>query len=136
MAPANSQGFRVIRTEMQEKSHVIDPNLQKQLLSDYKQKLNLKLQEWSKLTANKKSLMTIIFGQCDDATRTEIALGANYKTDHEDGELINFLTRLQTVFYGSDDRGLSFKPYKNVVVVKSLNNFSNAKPNDPHEFKE
>ena len=29
-----------------------------------------------------------------------------------------------------------FKPYKNVVVVKSLNNFSNAKPNDPHRFKE
>ena len=29
-----------------------------------------------------------------------------------------------------------FKPYKNVVVVKSLNNFSNAKSNDPHRFKE
>ena len=32
--------------------------------------------------------------------------------------------------------GLSFKPYKNVVVVKLLNNFSNAKLNDPHGFKE
>ena len=31
---------------------------------------------------------------------------------------------------------MSFKPYKNIVVVKSLNNFSNAKPNDPHGFKE
>ena len=41
-----------------------------------------------------------------------------------------------TLCYGSDDGGLSFKPYKNVVVVKSLNNFSNAKPNDPHGFKE
>jgi len=29
-----------------------------------------------------------------------------------------------------------FKPYKNVVVAKILNNFSNAKPNDPHRFKE
>ena len=80
--------------------------------------------------------MTIIFGQCNDATRTKTALGANYKTDCENRELINFLTRLQTVCYGSDNRGLSFKPYKNVVVVKSLNNFSNAKPNDPHKFKE
>ena len=43
---------------------------------------------------------------------------------------------LWTVCYGSDDGGLSFKPYKNVVVVKSLNNFSNEKPNDPHGFKE
>ena len=43
--------------------------------------------------------MTIIFGQCDNATRTEIALGANYETNCEDGELINFLTRLQTVCY-------------------------------------
>ena len=79
--------------------------------------------------------MTIIYGQCDNATRTEIALGANYKTIRADGELINFLAILQTVCYGSDDRGLSFKPYKNVLVVKSLNNLSNAMPNDPHGFK-
>ena len=38
--------------------------------------------------------------------------------------------------YGSEDGGLSFKPYKNVVVVKSLNNFTNVKPNNPHGFKE
>ena len=80
--------------------------------------------------------MTIVFEQCDNETRAEIALGPNYNTNCEDGELINFLTRLQTVCYGSDDGGLSFKPYKNVVAVKSLDNFSNAKPNDPHRFKE
>ena len=85
---------------------------------DYDQKSKLKLQERSKLTADKKYLMTIIFGQCDHATRTEIALGANYETDREDGELINFLTRLQTICYGSNDGGLSFKPYKYVLVVK------------------
>ena len=43
---------------------------------------------------------------------------------------------MRTVCYRSNDGGLSFKPYKNVVVVKSLNNFSSAKPNDPHGFKE
>ena len=64
---------------VQEKSHVHNPNLQIQLLLDYNQKSKLKLQEWSKLTADKKSLITIIFGQCNDTTRTEIALGTNYK---------------------------------------------------------
>ena len=67
--------------------------------------------------------MTIIFRQCDNETRTEIALVANHKTDRENGELINFLTRLQTVCYGSDNGGLSFKPYRNIVAEKSLNNF-------------
>ena len=80
--------------------------------------------------------MTIIYGQCDDATRTKIALSTNYETICADAELINFLAILQTVCYRSDNRGLSFKPYKNVVVVNSLKNFSNAKPNDPHGFKE
>ena len=99
-------------------------------------KCKLKLQEWSKFIADKKFLMTIIYGQCDDATRTEIALGDNYKILRAKAELIRFLAILQTVCYGSDDGGLSFKPYKNVVVVKSLNNFSNAKPNDLYGFKE
>ena len=49
---------------------------------------------------------------------------------------MRFLAILQIVCYRSDDGGLSFKPDKNIVVVKSLNNFSNAKPNNPHRFKE
>ena len=75
----------------------------------------------------------------DSATtqkRTEISLSTNYKTVRADGELINFLTILQTVCYGSNNGGSSFKPHKYVVVVKSLNNFSNTKPNDPHRVKE
>ena len=80
--------------------------------------------------------MTIIYGQCNDATRTEIALGVNYKVICADAELIRFLAIVRTVCYGSANGGLLFKPYKNVVVVKPLNNFINAKPNDPHRFKE
>ena len=132
----DSKGILPVVMELQMKSHVSDPNLQKQLLSEYDQKSKLKLQEWAKLGSDKKSLITIIYGQCDDATRTEIALGASYEQDRKDGNLVNFLERLRTVCYGSDDGGLSFKPYKIVVAVKSLNNFSNAKPNDPHGFKE
>ena len=77
----------------------------------------LKLQEWSKLIADKKSLMTIIYGQCDDVTRTKIALANDYKIIRCDAELIAFLAIVQTVCYGSNDGGLSFKPYKNVVMM-------------------
>ena len=80
--------------------------------------------------------MTIIYGQCDDATRTKIALGDDYEIIHRDAELIAFIEIAQTLCYRSNDGGLLFKPYKNVVVVKSLNNFSNTKPNDPYRFKE
>ena len=80
--------------------------------------------------------MTIVYRQCDNALQTEIALDPNYKTNCKDGNLINFLTRLQTVCYGSNNRGLSFKSYNNVMAVKPLNNFTNLKPNDPHGFKE
>ena len=112
---------------MIQKIHVFNANLQKHLLAKHKQKSKIKSQEWSKLVADKKLLITIVFGQCDDATRTEIALSANYKTDRDAGNLINFLTRLRTVCYKSDNGGLSYKPYKMVVAVKSLHNFSNSK---------
>ena len=68
-------------TKMVEKSPIFAPNLQKQVLSDYNQELKLKLQEWDKLIANKKSLMTIIFKQYDDATKTKISLCASYEAD-------------------------------------------------------
>ena len=41
-----------------------------------------------------------------------------------------------TVCFGSNNGGLPFGPYKQVVAVESLNNFSNNKPHDPHGFKE
>ena len=94
--------------EMVEKSPIFNSNLQEQVLSDYDQQSKLKLQEWDKLIANKKSLITIISQQCHNITRTEIALGASYKNDLEAGELINFLTRVCTVCKGSDNGGLLF----------------------------
>ena len=72
----------------------------------------MKSPEWSKLTADKKSLMTIIYRQCDNATRTKITLGGTYKTDCQIGNIINFLKQQRKVCYGSDNGGLSFKPYK------------------------
>ena len=80
--------------------------------------------------------MTIIYRQYDDTTRTKIALGGTCKIDCEAGNIINFLKRLHTCCYRSDDGGLSVKLYKQVMSVKSLNNFSNMKPHIPHGFKE
>ena len=85
-------------TEMLKKSPIFDPDLQEQLLSDYDVELKLKLQEWDKLIANKKSLMPIIFEQCDEATRTTIALGASYEDNFEAGKLIKFLARVHKVY--------------------------------------
>ena len=64
--------------KVQEKTHNFDQNLQKQLMSEHNIQCKLKLREWSKLLADKGSLMTIIYGQCDDATRTKIALSTDY----------------------------------------------------------
>ena len=80
--------------------------------------------------------MTIIYGQCNKATKTEIALGENYNADRQAGNPIEFLKQVCIVCFRSDDGCLSFKPYKQVVAVKLMNNYSNNKPHDPHGFKE
>ena len=56
--------------------------------------------------------------------------------DRQEGSLIAFLKQVHTVCFGTDDGGLSFRPYKQVVAMKSMNNNSNNKPHDPHGFKE
>ena len=49
--------------KMQKRTNVFNLNLQKELLSERDMNTKLNLQEWSKLLANKRSLMTIIYGQ-------------------------------------------------------------------------
>ena len=80
---------------------------------------NINLQEWTKHVANKKPLMTIISGECDDATLTELAFGTTYAVECDKGNLTKFLDRLKLICYESDDGGLSYKAYKVVVAVKS-----------------
>ena len=75
--PDANTGLCPLVTKVHEKTHVFNPNLQKQLLSEHDMKCKLKLQEWSKPLANKRSLMTIIYGQCNNATRTKIDFGNN-----------------------------------------------------------
>ena len=93
---ADASGARLIIQVMVTKTHVFNANMQKRLLSEHDLKSKIKSQEWAKLTANKKALMTIICGQCNNATLTELALGANYATDYDDGNIISFLHRLKS----------------------------------------
>ena len=80
--------------------------------------------------------MTIIFRQCNKATKTKISFRATYNADCQAGNIIEFLKRVRTVCFRSDNGGLSFGPYKQNVAVESMNNYSNNKPHDPNGFKE
>ena len=120
---------------MMEQTHVIDANVQQELLSEYGRNSKNKSQEYAKFVTDKKSLLTILFGQCDAATQTEIALGATYTADRNAGRLLTFIEQVQTVCFGSDDGGLSYGPYKRVVAISLLNTCTNNKPQDPHGYK-
>ena len=85
---------------------------------------------------DKKLLITILFGQCDEATHTKIALGATYTADCNAGRLLTFIEQMRTVCFGGDDGSLSYGPYKQVVEIKSLNTYTNNEPQDPHGYKE
>ena len=76
---------RVVTYQTVERTIITNENLQKQVLSEYERNSKNKSQEYSKFLRDKKSLITILFGQCDEATQTEIALGDNYTHDRDEG---------------------------------------------------
>ena len=92
----------------------------------------IKSQECAKQISDKKALMTIIGGQCNNTTLTKLALRTSFAVDSDKGNIIKFLDRLELICYESDDSGLCHKPYKVVVAVKLLHNYTNPKPDDPH----
>ena len=127
---------RVVTYQTVEQTIVTNANLQKQLLSQYKRNFKNKSQEYSKFLQDKKSLITILFRQCDKATQTEIALADSYTEDRDKGKLLAFIERLRAICFSGDNGGLSYRPYKQVVAIKLLNIYTNNNPNDPHGFKE
>ena len=98
--------------EIMEQTHVFDANHQKELLSECERDSKNKSQEYTKFLADKKALIKIIFGQCNEATKTKIALRATYTADHQAGKLREFPKRLHTVCFGSDDSGLSYTAFQ------------------------
>ena len=107
-----------------------------QLLSQYKRNSRIKSQEYSKFLQDKKSLWTILYGQCDEATQTEIALWDNYTEDRNEGRLLAFFEQVRAICFSGDDGGLSYPSYKQIVTVKSLNTCINNEVHDPNSFKE
>ena len=61
---ANSSHAQIIILKCQ--THFLNANLLKQLLLEFYKKSKIKSQEFSKFTANKKALMTIMFGQYNE----------------------------------------------------------------------
>ena len=121
---------------MVQQTIVTNNKLQKQLLSEYKRNSKNKSQEYSKFLQDKNSLITILFGHCDETTQTKISLGDNYTEDRDEGRLLAFIERLCAICFGGDDGDLSYAPYKQVVEIKSLITYTNNDTNDPHGFKE
>ena len=121
---------------MMKQTQVFDTNLQKERLSEYEWNSKNKSQEYGKFLADKKALITILFRQYDEATKTKIALRVTYATDRQAERLLAFIKQICTVCFGNDDGGLSYGPYKQVVAIKLLNTYTNNKHPDPHAFKE
>ena len=96
---------------------------------------SLKPRHKNGLSTIKKSLMIIIYRQCNDATRTKIALRTTYEVDRQDRNITKFLKQVRTVCFGNIKDGLSFRPYKQAIAVKLMKNYSNNKLHDLHDFK-
>ena len=127
--------MRPVTYQAMEQTIVTNANLQKQLLLEYKRNFKNKSQEYNKFLLDKKSLITILFGQCDETTQTKISLGDTYAEYRDAGRLLAFIQQMRTVYFVGDDGGLSYGPYKQVVAIKSLNTYTNNDPQDPHGYK-
>ena len=75
---------RPVTYRVLEQTIITYANLQKELLSEYKRNSKNKSQEYNKFLADKKSLIMILYGQCDGVTQTEITLGDTYTVDHDE----------------------------------------------------
>ena len=73
----------------------------KQLLLEYERNSKLKSQEYSKFLQDKKSLITILYGQCDEATQTEISLGNSYTDNRDEGRLLASIELLHAICFGA-----------------------------------
>ena len=91
VAADTNTGLRRRTITLLQQIHVFDTNLKKDLLSEYKRNSKNKSQQYTKFLVNKKALITIIFGQCDEAMKTKIVFGANYTADRQARRLVEFL---------------------------------------------
>ena len=72
-----------IDSKMVENPPIFNPNIQEQSWLNYNQELKLKLQELNTIITDKKSLMSMILNQCNEATGAKIALSSFYEDNFE-----------------------------------------------------
>ena len=86
-----TNGVRPFVPNVVEQTHVFEANPQKQILSENKRKSKNKSLEYTQFLVEKSSIHNLIFGQCDEATKTKIPLGETYAVDCKEVKLINFI---------------------------------------------
>lgn len=121
---------------MRDKVVITDETLRDSKMKEWDSTHKYEQKRWEKCQEDKKSLITIICGQLDDGTLNELEISEGYDKAVEKGDLVAILKMLNKIAYGTNDGGMSFMPYKSTLALKSLLNFSNEKPSDPHTFKE
>ena len=72
MDQAAADYLRLPTITMRQQTNVFDANPQKELLSEFEQDSKIKPQEYSKFLAGKKTLITIIFRQCNETTKNKL----------------------------------------------------------------
>ena len=118
------------------KTRIFNENWYKWLTSEYETKHRFKQLDWHKYTANKKVVLTLVFGQCNEAILTKYALGTIYEVNHKVGNLVNFFQQLRFICYQNNNSGLSYTLYKGVITTKLLLNFTNPRPDDLNGYTE
>ena len=121
---------------MVERTIVVDQGMADRENEMYRATLGRELKKWDNLQDAKKSVLLIIRGQLDDSTMNELELMKGFQVAYEAGDIVKILEMLRAVCMGNDDGGLSYKPYKACIAVKSLNNFTIPKITDPFNYVE
>ena len=114
---------------------VTDETKQKMVLGKYERKVRELEKKWNKCQEDKKLVMAMIWGQLDDDTQAQMILVASYAQARKDGDIVTFLESLRDICNGSDDGGLSYQPFKAVVAIKGVCNFTNPDVSNPHLYK-
>ena len=114
---------------------VTDEAMQKIVMGKYERKVRELEKKWNKCQEDKKLVIAMIWGQLDDDTQAQMILVASYAQARKDGDIVTFLKLLRDICNGSDDGGLSYQPFKAIVAIKGVCNFTNSDVSNPHVYK-
>jgi len=114
---------------------VTDEAMQKIVMGKYERKVRELEKKWNKCQEDKKLVIAMIWGQLDDDTQAQMILVASYAQARKDGDIVTFLELLRDICNGSDDGGLSYQPFKVIVAIKGVCNFTNPDVSNPHLYK-